>query len=464
MKYKLFSSPAILLLAWSIGDAIRKYTLNSQLIYILQLLIAAFFILKLFRFSLSFRPLSKDVSVLIILLSFLLVFSSLANSLNIMASLSALIFSFPPLLLFPITLKNVFILLNRSYIVFASAAYEKKLATEKIVFFVVYSVNTIVSLIQSTLPANAFLNVGRGLSFDGQITTAGEIAIRSPGLFSFITSNANFYLVSILLLPIFTKNSFLRLSFLLSGFIIALRSGSRYFILSYLITMLLILIFSYGRNLCIKLLTSPLFLMQLTALLLSIYIFLDLQSLSLFLSQGIDSYYLRNAQAGGLNEGTILRFFGQLVNDSGGSAENSILTSTYKLLNYNPLTAFFGSGIGSSSPVYQFFMTGTPVNYLELPISFYDSVLLGESPIPTVYYQLGVIPFVIYCMLVAPISVKLLSLAKQSKHLIPALFVALLLMLFNIYDKPSTMFPALLFISYITFPYLQPIQSTNETA
>ncbi len=257
-------------------------------------------------------------------------------------------------------------------------------------------VNNIISIFQSILGKFHPLSVGAGGMLGAQIGTNTAIELRSPGLFTFATGNANFSIVcTLFLLASFGFKTYanlpalIRLLALLTLPISIIRSVSRTFLFG-IILVLSPFLGSLLRYKALIILASFFFLCLL------LYIFIP--NLDLLLTDGISNFMLRILDAGGIYEGVVVRFFQSFISDAGGSDAYLINNLGY-WFDADPLSMFFGYGLGFSTPLFRFVagLDDTAYGFINLNGS---SFLVGETAITSLLADIGLIGLVLYIIMV----------------------------------------------------------------
>jgi hypothetical protein len=77
---------------------------------------------------------------------------------------------------------------------------------------------------------------------------------------------------------------------------------------------------------------------------------------------------------------------------------------------------------------------------------FQTSFLLGESPIPTLLMQMGLLPALLYISTLLKLFFDYVCIGSTSRKLIPFFAFFLILITQNMFDRPSTFYPALIML------------------
>jgi hypothetical protein len=388
-SFSILYSWILLICIWPFGDVLRKWGGLNQPIYIIQLLTPM--VLAIFLYKSGSLKLSKKI----FLLSFALFLVTGA------AAISYLILEYPPVYLFVWAL-NLSTLLAPPLLICCSPPEQThnqsqiRILRNRFISIVAFIslINNLLSVVQSILGRSHFLSVGAGGSLDAQIGTNTEIELRAPGLFTYVSGNALFSLVCFIFLMaslgsnVSYRSSIIRLFALASLPISIVRSISRFFVFAMLTVFIPF---------------STLFLRKAFALgsALLLIIFLLLSPFLTFLQdvvlEGFINFQKRILDTGGLQEGVFARFFSSIVTDHAGS-NSSLITNLPSWISSDPLAAFFGYGLGFSSPLFRFVMRFDE-NYGFVTVDG-NRYLVGENASTSLLADIGIIGFCIYLVLI----------------------------------------------------------------
>jgi len=255
----------------------------------------------------------------------------------------------------------------------------------------ILTVNNILTIAQSVLGNFHWLSAGTGGELGAQIGTNTAIELRSPGLFTFITGNASFSVISTIFilasmtfaLPYWAQ--LLRLGSLFTLPIAIVRSISRTYFFLAQITLAPFLGYLMRKRFLVAAFTA----VVLSSILLTLSP--PIQSL---IEDGFINFQGRMNDAGGIQEGIINRFINSFWEDAAGSGQG-LIGNIIPWLQNDPLSALLGTGLGSSSPLFRFASNDVDTNYGLLSLNGIE-IIVGETQISTLIYELGLINIIVY--------------------------------------------------------------------
>lgn len=382
---------------WSFGDALRKWGGLNQPVYLLQMLspLLCFSYLYIKRLV---RP-SKTINVL---------------------ALCILAFSFPTALFYSIHAYSyryilvwflsfvalVFPFLLVSIDTFGTARASSMISHGFIYktfnfILIVLVLNNVLSIYQSFSAALDPVNVGAGGLYGLQLDTSSDIAIRAPGLFTFISGNALFNTFCLLLLLCLGTTAINSISILLYSLalfsipVVIIRSISRSFAVY---VFLLLSVFSL-RSFAYK----RFFFSVLGLSTISLFAILMSPDLSYLIYDGIENFQARLDVSEGVIEGIVVRFFVSIIHDYHGINPSSLVLAWPSWFADDPFGALFGLGLGHHSNLFRSVVDqisgSSAYSFSYVSISG-EKYLTGEVPLGSLLSDFGLIGLSLYIIFV----------------------------------------------------------------
>lgn len=390
-----FSSPVlrawtVLIVFWPLSDALRKWGGLNQPVYVLQMLFP--FLIAFFLWRRNAMFLHQSILTPALMLTTITGVTALYYSVTDYSaaylgvwflSLSALIG--PALLLcikVDIPPSNVVLVRNRvnSLVDITS---------------LLLLINNILTVMQSVLGRSHVLSVGAGGILEGQIRTNTEIELRSPGFFTFVLGSAGFsaiciiFLLSSFAVSLPKHTNILRSFSLLSLPMAIVRSISRSF---------LFLILSVSVPWIQYLIRVRLLLWAPIIALLLLFLGLSFPGMIETFADGYINFDRRIADAGGMGEGIVARFFSSFFLHEGGGTDSLFFHLTSWIRN-DSLAGLFGYGLGFSGPLFRFSQGIKDTAYGYVYVDG-NEFIVGETFYPSLLSDIGSINMLIYLWMI----------------------------------------------------------------
>lgn len=256
-------------------------------------------------------------------------------------------------------------------------------------------INNILTVMQSVLGRSHVLSVGAGGILEGQIRTNTEIELRSPGFFTFVLGSAGFsaiciiFLLSSFAVSLPKHTNILRSFSLLSLPMAIVRSISRSF---------LFLILSVSVPWIQYLIRVRLLLWAPIIALLLLFLGLSFPGMIETFADGYINFDRRIADAGGMGEGIVARFFSSFFLHEGGGTDSLFFHLTSWIRN-DSLAGLFGYGLGFSGPLFRFSQGIKDTAYGYVYVDG-NEFIVGETFYPSLLSDIGSINMLIYLWMI----------------------------------------------------------------